>query len=241
MLFIQDLTYRIAGRTLLDKASVSIPAGHRVGLVGPNGTGKSTLFKLISGELHADGGEITMIKGASMGMVRQDLPDDDTTLIDIVLAADTERAALLLEAETAEDPERIGYIYERLDAISAYDAPARAGAILAGLGFNDYAQSSPISSFSGGWRARVALAAALFRKPNLLLLDEPTNHLDFEAMVWLENFLMRYSETLVIISHDRDILNKTVDHIVHLENQKLTLYTGTYDQFERKRAEQRLG
>src|SRR4029077_3752612 len=134
-----------------------------------------------------------------------------------------------------------GYIYTRLDAIRAYDAPARASTILAGLGFNEGAQNSPISSFSGGWRARVALAAALFREPNLLLLDEPTNHLDFEAMVWLENFLMRYRETLVIISHDRDILNKTVDHIVHLENQKLTLYTGTYDDFERRRAERLVG
>jgi ATP-binding cassette, subfamily F, member 3 len=241
MLFIQDLTYRIAGRTLLDKTSLSIPAGHRVGLVGPNGTGKSTLFKLISGELSPDSGEISLIKDASMGMVRQDLPDDETSLIDIVLAADAERASLLAEAETALDPERIGYIYTRLDEIDAYGAPARASTILAGLGFNEQAQNSPISSFSGGWRARVALAAALFRQPNLLLLDEPTNHLDFEAMVWLENFLMRYRETLIIISHDRDILNKTVDHIVHLENLKLVNYTGNYDQFERKRAERLVG
>jgi ATP-binding cassette subfamily F protein 3 len=241
MLFIQDLTYRIAGRTLLDKASISIPAGHRVGLVGPNGTGKSTLFKLISGELASDGGDISMIKGASMGMVRQDLPDDDTTLIDIVLAADTERAALFLEAETTVDPDRIGDIYTRLEEIDAYGAPSRAATILAGLGFDEAAQNSAISSFSGGWRARVALAAALFREPNLLLLDEPTNHLDFEAMVWLENFLIRYPHTLLIISHDRDILNKTVNHIAHLENQKLTLYAGNYDNFERKRAEKLMG
>ena len=237
MLSITDLTYRIAGRTLLDKVSVNIPAGHRVGLVGPNGTGKSTLFKLISGELSADGGEISLIKGASIGMVRQDLPDDDTSLIDVVLDSDTERAALMKEAETAEDPDRIGYIYERLEAINAYDAPSRAATILAGLGFNEKAQNSPISSFSGGWRARVALAAALFLEPNLLMLDEPTNHLDFEAMVWLENYLMRYQHTILIISHDRDILNKTVTHILHLENLKLTSYTGTYDQFERRRAE----
>ena len=237
MLSITDLTYRIAGRTLLDKVSVNIPSGHRVGLVGPNGTGKSTLFKLISGELAADGGEITLIKGATIGMVRQDLPDDDTTLIDVVLDADTERAALLKEAETAEDPERIGYIYTRLEEINAYEAPARAATILAGLGFNEKAQNSPISSFSGGWRARVALAAALFLEPNLLMLDEPTNHLDFEAMIWLENYLARYQHTILIISHDRDILNKTVDHILHLENLKLTSYTGNYDQFERRRAE----
>ena len=237
MLSIHDLTYRIGGRLLLDRASLTIPAGHRVGLVGPNGTGKSTLFKLISGELASDGGDISLVRGASMGMVRQDLPDDDTTLIDIVLAADTERASLMQEAETVSDPERIGYIYTRLEEISAYDAPARAATILAGLGFDETGQNSAISSFSGGWRARVALAAALFRQPNLLMLDEPTNHLDFEAMVWLENYLMRYRETLIIISHDRDILNKTVDHIVHLENLKLVSYTGNYDQFERRRAE----
>jgi len=240
MLSITDLTYRIAGRTLLDKVSVNIPAGHKVGLVGPNGTGKSTLFKLISGELAADGGEITLIKGASLGMVRQDLPDDDTTLIDVVLSSDKERAALMQEAETVEDPDRIGYIYTRLEEINAYEAPARAATILAGLGFNEVAQNSPISSFSGGWRARVALAAALFLEPNLLMLDEPTNHLDFEAMVWLENYLIRYRHTVLIISHDRDILNKTVDHILHLENLKLTSYTGNYDQFERRRAERLL-
>ncbi len=240
MLSITDLTYRIAGRTLLDKVTVNIPSGHRVGLVGPNGTGKSTLFKLISGELMSDGGEISLIKGASMGMVRQDLPEDDTTLLDVVLGSDKERAALFKEAETTQDPDRIGYIYTRLEEIRAYDAPSRAATILAGLGFSDAAQNSPINSFSGGWRARVALAAALFLQPNLLLLDEPTNHLDFEAMVWLENYLARYQGTFIIISHDRDILNKTVDHILHLENLKLVKYTGNYDQFERRRAERML-
>ena len=241
MLSISDLTYRVGGRTLIDKASLSIAAGQRVGLVGPNGIGKSTLFKLIAGELTADGGEISLIRNASIGWVKQDLPEDDTRLIDVVLAADTERAALMLEAETAHDPDRLGYIYTRLDDISAYDAPARAATILSGLGFNEEAQSRPISDFSGGWRMRVALAATLFRKPNLLMLDEPTNHLDFEAMVWLESYLMRYSETLLIISHDRDILNKTVTHILHMENQKLNAYTGTYDEFERRRAEKLLG
>ena len=240
MLAIQDLTYRIAGRTLLEKVSVNIPAGHKIGLVGPNGTGKSTLFKLISGELQADSGDISLMKGMTIGMVRQDLPDDETTLIDIVLAADKERAALMEEAETTVDPDRIGYIYERLEAIGAYDAPSRASSILAGLGFNEVAQNSPISSFSGGWRARVALAAVLFCQPDVLMLDEPTNHLDFEAMIWLENFLMRYRNTMIIISHDRDILNKTVDHILHLENQTLNKYTGNYDDFERRRAEKML-
>lgn len=241
MLTITDLTYRIAGRTLLEKVSVSIGAGHRVGLVGPNGTGKSTLFKLISGELQSDGGDISLIRGATMGMVRQDLPDDDTPIIDVVLDSHKERAALLKEAETTEDPDRIGYIYERLEAISAYDAPARVATILSGLGFSEAAQNEPINSISGGWRARVALAAALFVEPNLLLLDEPTNHLDFEAMVWLENYLQKYKHTFIIISHDRDILNKTVTHILHLENLKLVNYTGNYDQFERRRAERMMG
>ena len=240
MLSIQDLTYRVGGRTLLERASLSIGSGQRVGLVGPNGIGKSTLFKLIAGELIADGGDINLIKNATVGWVRQDLPEDDTKLIDIVLAADTERAALMLEAETVEDPERMAYIYTRLDEIDAYDAPSRAASILAGLGFDSVAQLRPISDFSGGWRMRVALAATLFRQPNLLMLDEPTNHLDFEAMVWLENYLMRYKETLLIISHDRDILNKTVTHILHMEDKKLNAYTGTYDEFERRRAERLL-
>ncbi len=237
MLTLRDITYRIAGRTLLDKASLTIPAGYRVGLVGPNGTGKSTLFKLIAGELELDGGEIQLITGTKIGMVRQDLPDDDTTLLDVVLAADTERAALFKEAETAEDPQRIADIYTRLDDIGAYEAPARAAIILAGLGFDDVAQNTGIRNFSGGWRMRVALAAALFRKPDLLMLDEPTNHLDFEAIIWLENFMMNYEHTLIVISHDREILNKTVTHIAHLNQLKLTMYTGTYDEFETRRAQ----
>jgi ATP-binding cassette subfamily F protein 3 len=240
MLSIQNLTYRIGGRTLLDNISVNIPAGHRIGLVGPNGTGKSTLFKLIAGELSPDGGEISLIRGASLGMVRQDLPDDGTPIIDVVLSSDVERTALMKEAETTEDIDRIGYIYDRLNEISAYDAPSRAASILAGLGFTDASQSSPISAFSGGWRARIALACVLFCQPNVLLLDEPTNHLDFESLVWLESFLMRYRETIVLISHDRDILNKTVDHIFHIDNKKLMTYTGNYDQFERRRAERML-
>ena len=186
MLKLKDIVFRIAGRTLLDKASLNIPSGYRVGLVGPNGTGKSTLFKLIAGELELDSGEIEIVSNTKIGMVRQDLPDDDTSLLDVVLSADTERASLLLEAETASDPERISYIYTRLNDIDAYNAPARASIILSGLGFNQTAQNSPISDFSGGWRMRVALAAALFRNPDLLMLDEPTNHLDFEAIVWLE-------------------------------------------------------
>ena len=237
MLSLHGISYRVAGRTLLDNVSVNIPAGRRVGLVGPNGAGKSTLFRIITGELAPDGGEVSFIKGTSLGYVRQDLPDDGTSILDIVVSADEERAQLMKEAETSEDMDRISFIYERLEAIGAYDAPSRAASILAGLGFSDEAQKQPLSSFSGGWRGRVALACVLFRQPNVLLLDEPTNHLDIESMVWLENFLMRYRETMVIISHDRDILNKTVDHILHLDNQKLVLYTGNYDAFERRRAE----
>jgi ATP-binding cassette subfamily F protein 3 len=241
MLELKNITYRIAGRTLLDDTSLTIPKGYHVGLVGPNGTGKSTLFKLIANELELDKGEITMISGTQMGMVRQDLPDDDTSLLDIVLAADTERSSLLEEAETAEDPDRISYIFTRLADIDAYEAPAKASVILSGLGFNVEQQALPISAFSGGWRMRVALAAALFRKPDLLLLDEPTNHLDFEAIVWLENYLMSYEHTFIIISHDRETLNKTVTHIMHLDQLKLTLYTGNYDQFEAAHAQKRLG
>lgn len=240
MLSIQNISYRIAGRTLLDNVSLNIPSGHRVGFVGPNGAGKSTLFRLISGETAADDGVVQLMKGGTLGMVRQDFPDESSSLIDIVLAADEERAALMLEAETTEDVDRIGYIYERLTEINAYEAPSRAASILAGLGFDEEAQEQPITNFSGGWRARVALACVLFSEPTVLLLDEPTNHLDFESLIWLESFLMRYKGTMVLISHDREILNKAVDHIVHLDNRKLVHYTGTYDQFERTRAEKQL-
>ena len=241
MLDIKNITYRIAGRTLFDGASLSVPNGHHIGLVGPNGSGKSTLFKLIASELDLDGGEIAMVSGASMGMVRQDMPDDDTPLIDVVLASDTERASLLAELETPIDVERMSDVYMRLNDINAYEAPSQAAIILSGLGFSEAEQSMPISAFSGGWKMRVALAAALFRKPGLLLLDEPTNHLDFEAIVWLENFLINYEHTFLIISHDRDTLNKVVSHIAHLDQKKLSLYTGNYDQFENALAQKRLG
>jgi ATP-binding cassette subfamily F protein 3 len=241
MLDINNITYRIAGRALFEQASLSISAGHHVGLVGPNGTGKSTLFKLIADELQLDGGDISMMSNTQMGMVRQDIPDDDTPLIDVVLAADTERASLFAELETDIDVERMSDIYMRLADINAYEAPSQAAIILSGLGFSTEQQSQPISDFSGGWKMRVALAAALFRKPNLLLLDEPTNHLDFEAIVWLETYLQNYEHTFIIISHDRETLNKVVTHIAHLDQLKLTLYTGNYDQFENAHAQKRLG
>ncbi len=237
MLTLKNITYRIAGRTLLDGASLQINPGYRVGLIGPNGTGKSTLFNLIDGELEVDGGDIVLMPKIKMGRVRQDLPDDETTLLEVVLAADTERASLFAEAETATDPQRIADIYTRLNDIGAYEAPVSASMILSGLGFDIAAQNSPINSFSGGWRMRVALAAALFRKPDLLLLDEPTNHLDFEAVTWLENYLMEYPGTFIIISHDREVLNKTVTHIAHLDQLQLEMYTGNYDQFETRRAQ----
>jgi ATP-binding cassette subfamily F protein 3 len=237
MLTISSLIFRIGGRALFDGASAQIPDGHRVGLVGRNGAGKSTLLGLILGELHTDGGSVEINRGARIGIVAQEAPSGPQTPVDVVLAADTERAALLDEAETAHDPDRIGEIHARLDDIDAHAAPARAAQILAGLGFNDTMQQQPMSSFSGGWRMRVALAAVLFAEPDLLLLDEPTNHLDLEATVWLEAYLKSYPRTLLLVSHDRQILNSSVDHILHLDQRVLTYYTGGYDDFVKLRAE----
>ncbi len=240
MLNISNLTFRIAGRTIFENASAFIGQNHRVGMVAPNGTGKSTLFKLITKEFEQDNGEISLMSNKTLGIVQQDIKDDDTKLIDVVLEADKERAALLKESETATDPERIGFIFERLEDISAYEAPAKAAIILSGLGFDEEAQQQPISSFSGGWRMRVALASALFIEPDLLLLDEPTNHLDFEAIIWLENYLNSYPHTFIIISHDREILNNTVTHIMNIDECKLVMYKGTYDQFETMRAQKKM-
>src|SRR5215472_3335938 len=237
MLQITDLTYRIAGRTLLERVNLSLPDGHHAGLIGRNGTGKSTLLKIIAGNLQADGGEISLPTGRRLGMLAQEAPDGPESLLETVLAADVERARLLQEAEAASDPHRIGEIHARLADIEAHRAPARAAAILAGLGFDTEAQARPCRDFSGGWRMRVALAAILFAEPDLLLLDEPTNHLDLEATLWLESFLKSYPHTFLLVSHDRDLLNKTVDKIAHLEACKLTLYTGGYDRFEQTRAE----
>ncbi|MCW8915643.1 MAG: ABC-F family ATP-binding cassette domain-containing protein [Magnetovibrio sp.] len=240
MLHINDLTYRIGGRVLLEGATVAIPKGHKVGLVGRNGTGKSTLFKLISGEITGDDGAINLRPGAKLGMVAQEAPSGPESLIDTVLAADAERTALLAEAETVTDPDRIGEVHTRLADIDAHAAPARAARILSGLGFDEEAQQRPCSDFSGGWRMRVALAAVLFAAPDLLLLDEPTNHLDLEATLWLENYLANWRGTILVISHDRTLLNTAVDEIIHLEELKLTRYAGNYDFFEKTRRE-RLG
>ena len=238
MLHLNHLTYRIEGRLLIDDASIAVPQGHKVGIVGRNGTGKTTLLKLITGELAPDDGEISWPKNWTVGHVAQEVPAGETSLLDIVLAADLERAALLEEAETATDPTRISDIQMRLIDIDAHSAPARAATILAGLGFDEGAQKRFASEYSGGWRMRVALAAALFAAPDVLLLDEPSNYLDLEGTLWLEQFLRGYPHTVLIVSHNRDLLNKSVSHILHLSNQKLSLYTGGYDQFEEVRREQ---
>lgn len=237
MLHINDLTFRIGGRVLFDQASVVLAAGHKAGLVGRNGTGKSTLFKLIMDELHADDGSISVRKRARIGTVAQEAPSGTTSLIDTVLAADTERTQLLEESDTADDPGRIADIHTRLADIEAHSAPARAAAILSGLGFDEEAQQRPCSDFSGGWRMRVALAAVLFSNPDLLLLDEPTNHLDLEATLWLESYLANWRGTMLVISHDRTLLNASVNEIIHLQGTKLTRYQGGYDRFEKTRAE----
>jgi ATP-binding cassette subfamily F protein 3 len=237
MLTVSDLSYRIAGREILSATGFSLPEGHHAGIVGRNGTGKSTLLNIISGKLHADSGTVEYPKLWRMGMLAQEAPGGPESLLETVLAADQERAALMAEAEIAEDPDRIGEIHARLIDIDAHSAEARAAEILAGLGFNAEAQARPCSDFSGGWRMRVALAAVLFSRPELLLLDEPTNHLDLEATLWLEGFLKNYPHTILLVSHDRDLLNNVVDKIIHLHDCKFTVYTGGYDTFEDTRRE----
>ncbi|MFI0843676.1 ABC-F family ATP-binding cassette domain-containing protein [Mesorhizobium sp. IMUNJ 23232] len=238
MLTINDLSLRIAGRLLLDHASLSLPEGAKAGLVGRNGTGKTTLFRAITGDLSSETGSISLPKNTRIGQVAQEAPGTEDALIEIVLAADAERAALLAEEQTATDPHRIAEIHIRLADIDAHSAEARAATILAGLGFDSEAQRRPASSFSGGWRMRVALAAVLFAQPDLLLLDEPTNYLDLEGTLWLENYVSRYPHTVLLISHDRDLLNRAVNSIVHLDQKKLTFWRGGYDQFEHQRSEQ---
>ena len=238
MLIINDLSLRIAGRLLLDHASLTLPAGTKAGLVGRNGTGKTTLFKAITGDLSSETGSVSVPKNTRIGQVAQEAPGTEDSLLEIVLAADKERAALLEEEKTATDPHRIAEIHIRLADIDAHTAESRAATILAGLGFDEVAQQRPASSFSGGWRMRVALAAVLFSQPDLLLLDEPTNYLDLEGTLWLENYVSKYPHTVLLISHDRDLLNRAVNSIVHLDQQKLSFWRGGYDQFERQLSEQ---
>jgi len=239
MLKISDITYGVEGRNLIENTSVTIPTGHKVGLVGRNGTGKTTLFRVIRGEMVLDNGNIDMPRGWKIGGVSQEVPGNEVSLIDTVLRADTEREALMAEAETATDPSRIAEVQTRLADIEAWSAEARAATILRGLGFNHAEQQMPCSAFSGGWRMRVALAAVLFSEPDLLLLDEPTNYLDLEGALWLEAYLVKYPHTVIIVSHDRELLNRSVGGILHLEDKSLIYYTGNYDSFAKQRIAKR--
>jgi ATP-binding cassette subfamily F protein 3 len=237
MLTISGLTVRLGGRDIISNASAMIPPRGKVGLVGRNGAGKSTLVKTLIHEIEPDAGSVDMPRGCRLGYIAQEAPNGSATPFDTVLAADVERTTLMHQSETETDAHKLGDIHDRLIAIDAYTAPARAARILSGLGFDEAAQNLPLDSFSGGWKMRVALAALLFSEPDVLLLDEPSNHLDLEATLWLENFLKSYPATLLVISHERDLLNTVVDHILHLQGGKLTLYPGGYDDFERQRAE----
>ncbi|MCP5432556.1 MAG: ABC-F family ATP-binding cassette domain-containing protein [Alphaproteobacteria bacterium] len=237
MLHINEVTYRIDGRPLLERATLAIPAGRKVGLVGRNGSGKSTLLKLIRGELQPEDGTISLRRAARLGHVAQEAPAGPASLLDTVLAADLERARLLAEAETASDPLRLAEIHTRLADIDAHSAPARAGKILSGLGFSAADQARACAEFSGGWRMRVALAGVLFAAPDLLLLDEPSNYLDLEGTLWLTDYLKSYPYTVLLVSHDRELLNAVPDTIAHLSERRLFAYAGGFDSFERQRAE----
>ena len=237
MLHINGLTYRIGGRLLLEDASVAIPAGHKVGLVGRNGAGKSTLFRLILGELQSESGGVSLPRNARIGTVAQEAPGGAESLIETVMAGDAELTALTAESEAATDPARIAEIQIRLADMDAHSAESRAATILGGLGFSEERQKGPCAALSGGWRMRVALAAALFGRPDVLLLDEPTNYLDLEGTIWLQSFIRDYPHTILMISHDRDLLNQAVNSILHLDRGKLVFYQGNYDSFERQRRE----
>jgi ATP-binding cassette, subfamily F, member 3 len=237
MLTINGITVRLGGRDILSGATVAVPPRAKVGLIGRNGAGKSTLVKAIIGEIEPDEGSVEMPRRTKLGYIAQEAPNGVKSPFETVLESDVERTELIAESETCTDPDRLGDVHERLLAIDAYSAPSRAARILIGLGFDEDMQARPLDSFSGGWKMRVALASLLFSAPDVMLLDEPSNHLDLEATLWLENFLKSYPGTLIVISHERDLLNNVVDHIVHLHAGKLTLYPGGYDSFERQRNE----
>ena len=238
MITIQGLTYRIEGRLLLDKASATIQSGHKVGMVGRNGSGKTTLLSIITGDLQTEAGRIDVPRNARIGSVAQEAPGDDRSILETVLSADVERAELLAKAEGPQSPDEIAATQLRLADIGAHTAPARAATVLHGLGFPANTHDRPCKEFSGGWRMRVALASTLLSEPDILLLDEPTNYLDLEGTVWLENYIRRYPYTVLMVSHDRDLLNGSVSSIMHLDQATLTLYSGGYDRFERTRREQ---
>ena len=235
MINFKEISFSIGGVQLFENTSAFVPTGHKVGIVGRNGTGKTSLFKLVLNELTLDSGIIEVPKNYKIGAVAQEAPSTEETLINTVLSADIERTNLLNDLETETDPNKIANMHIRLSDIDAYSAEARASSILSGLGFSPEDQKSPCSSFSGGWRMRVALASILFSNPDLLLLDEPTNYLDFEGTVWLENFLQKFKNTVLVISHDRNLLNKSVNGILHLSNKKLQFYTGNYNTFDDER------
>ncbi|MFN7039012.1 MAG: ABC-F family ATP-binding cassette domain-containing protein, partial [Alphaproteobacteria bacterium] len=234
MLSLNNITYHIGGRTILEDVQLQLDSGHRGGLIGRNGSGKSTLFKIILGEIEADTGQIQIAKNLRIVTVAQEVPHGELTPVEYLLNSDIERKTLMDELETCDDPNRLGDIYDRLISMDAYSADSRASIILKGLGFSEEDQKKQLSEFSGGFRMRIALAAALFRNPDLLLLDEPTNHLDFESILWLEEFLQKYTGSLLLISHDREFLNKVTNHIFHLNKGKVITYKGNYDVYEQK-------
>ena len=241
MLEFNNISYSISQRKLFENTSLLVPNGYHLGLIGSNGIGKSTLFNLITKELSLDEGEIKFQSNKTIGILQQEIPDNELSLLEFVLSSNHEQTELLKEVETSTNSERISDIYMRLEEINAYDAPWKASLILSGLGFDKPQQEKKLKEFSGGWRMRVGLASALFNEPDLLLLDEPTNHLDFESNTWLENFLVNYPRTFILISHDRETLNKTVDHIIHVDQLKLNIYTGNYDQYEKIYAQKKIG
>ena len=238
MIKIEKISFSIGGRKLLDTGNITIPSGHKVGVVGRNGTGKTTLFGLIKEDLELESGQINIPKNAKIGDVQQEVSENNLSVIDTILAADEERETLLKRAKTEKDPDQIAEMQIRLEDIGAWSAEARASTILKGLGFNEEDNHLPCQSFSGGWRMRISLAAVLFNQPDLLLLDEPTNYLDLEGTIWLENYLGTYPHTVLVISHDRNLLNNCVNSILHLEDKNLTYYSGNYEKFSETRMAQ---